>query len=63
MHEELHIIVNKYEEIAKQIGKSSIVMQLLNQTYLSYIHDIIVIQLLPKFKVSQVKIYNRPWDN
>lgn len=63
MHEELHIIVDKYEEIAKQIGKSSIVMQLLNQTYLSYIHDIIVIQLLPKFKVSQVKIYNRPWDN
>lgn len=63
MHEELHSIVDKYEEIAKQIGKLSIVMQLLNQTYLSYIHDIIVIQLLPKFKVSQVKIYNMSWDD
>lgn len=50
--------MDKYEEMARRIGSSSPVDKLLTSTNLSYSTEIMVMPLLPKFKVPQVKIYD-----
>lgn len=58
MHQELRDLMDKYMEMAKRMGASSSIEQLLTSNYLPYSVEITVAPILPKLKVHQVEMYN-----
>lgn len=62
MHLEFQELRDKYEEIAKQMGRPSTVDQLLISTNLSYNAGVMAIPLPPKFKVPQMEVYDKSKD-
>lgn len=51
LHDELKILVDKYEKMAKRIEMSCSMEQLLNHTDLPYSNEVMAVPLLPRFKV------------
>lgn len=62
LHDELRSLVDKYEEIAKKMEGSSSVEQLLNHADLPYTAEVMVVPFPPKFKVSQIEMYDGSRD-
>lgn len=58
MRDELKELDGKYNEIGRRIGRLSSVECMLKKTDLPYSKRIMVIPLLPKFKVSSVDMYD-----
>lgn len=59
---ELQELGDKYVEIAKQMGTTSIVDQLLVSTDLPYRARVMVVPFPPKFKVPQIEVYDGSKD-
>lgn len=51
MHHDLRELVDKYVKMAKRMGASSLLAQLLTSTDLSYNANVMATPLPPKFKV------------
>lgn len=62
MHQELHSLMKKYEEMAKKMGASLSVDQLLTSTDLPYNAEVMAAPLPPKFKVTQMEMYDGSKD-
>lgn len=60
MHGSLWDLMEKY--VAKQVGSSSLVDNLLNSMDLKYNREIMMVPLTPKFKVPQIDLYYRSKD-
>lgn len=58
MKDELHNLWGKYEEIAKKVGTSSSVDQLLACIGLTYIEEVMVVPLSLKFRILTMKLYD-----
>lgn len=54
--------MDKYEEMAKKIGTSSLVEQLQTSTNLPYSAKIMAVPLPPKFKVPTIDMYDGSED-
>ncbi|XP_040996195.1 uncharacterized protein LOC121242392 [Juglans microcarpa x Juglans regia] len=62
LHHDVCSLMDKYEEMAKKIGTSSSVHQLLSNTNLSFSAEIMAMPLPPKFKISLVDLYDGSKD-
>lgn len=51
LHDELRSLIDKNKEMAKKMGESTSMDQLLNRTDLLYNEEVMAVSLLPKFKV------------
>lgn len=63
MHHELHNLMDKYEKMAKRMGASSLVDQLLTSIDFPYSVEVIVMPLPSKSLVPQTKMYDRCKDS
>lgn len=62
LHDELRNLVDKYEEMAKKMGGSSLVEQLFNCTDQPYSAEVMAIPLPSKLKVLQIEMYDGSRD-
>lgn len=62
MQHELCNLMNNYKEMAKKVGASSLVDHMLTSMNLTYSVEVIVMPLLPKFRVPYMDLYNRAKD-
>lgn len=62
MQYELRDLMGKYEEMAKRVGASSLVDQMLTGTNLPYSRELMAMPPPPKFKVSQIDLYDGSKD-
>lgn len=62
-HVECHLmlrgLMGKHKEMAKRMGGSSSVDQLLSSTNIPYSIEVMAITLRPKFRTPQIKMHNR----
>lgn len=58
MHQDLNHLMEKYEEMTRKIGMSSSIDNLLNNIDLPYNKGMMMVPLLPKFKVSHMELYD-----
>lgn len=59
---ELHNLIDKYEEMARKMGASSSMDQLLTSTDLPYNAKVMAMPLPPKFRVAQMDMFDRSRD-
>lgn len=62
MHHDLRNLTDKYKEMVKRIGTALLVDHLFNSTNMPYSAEIMVVPLSPKFKISQIKLYDKSKD-
>lgn len=62
MHHDLQHLMEKFKEMVKRIVTSSTIDHLLNSIDFWYNMEIMVVPLLLKFKVPQIKMYNGSTD-
>lgn len=62
MHQALHHLMEKYEEMSRKIGTSFSVDTILNNTNLPYSREIMVVPLPLKLKVLKMELYDESKD-
>lgn len=63
IHYSLRHLMDKYEKMATKMGTSSSIENLLNNTDLPYSIKKMMVPLLSKFKVPQMKLYDGSKDS
>lgn len=63
MQLEFRILMNKYKMMAKKVGALYSVDQMLTSMNLPYSTKVMVMPLPPKFKVSQINLYDGSMDS